>query len=136
MQHVITSVTGLTQILPHFLSKTVEECLKQPPRAEGSAAAKNLAQRDRFLGGGSVDIRTGIVGPRQTGLHVMLHLPLDQAMHRKSRRGGAPNSTRALCRPFGTRLRPSPTRHSRAALQVVPSPRDCFVAAVAIPSTW
>src|ERR1700733_22354 len=36
---------------------------------QASAAAKNLAQQHRFLRGGSVDIRSGIVGPRQPGLN-------------------------------------------------------------------
>src|ERR1700723_2209199 len=36
---------------------------------QSSAAAKNLVQQDRFLRGGSVDIRSGIVGPRQPGLN-------------------------------------------------------------------
>src|SRR5258708_34155823 len=36
---------------------------------KGSAAAKNLTHQDRFLGGGPVDIRSGIVGAWQPGLN-------------------------------------------------------------------
>src|SRR6202046_3228760 len=48
---------------------------------QGSAAAKNLAQQDRFLGGGSVDIRRGIVGPRQPGLNGHDAVRIETGLH-------------------------------------------------------
>ena len=48
---------------------------------QGSAAAKNLAQQDRFLGGGLVDIRTGIVGPRQPGLNGHDAVRIETGLH-------------------------------------------------------
>src|SRR6202050_1799593 len=48
---------------------------------QGSAAAKNLAQQDRFLGGGSVDIGSGIVGPRQPGLNGHDAVRIETGLH-------------------------------------------------------
>src|ERR1700728_3266295 len=48
---------------------------------QGSAAAKNLAHQDRFLGGGSVDIRTGIVRPRQPGLNGHDAVRIETGLH-------------------------------------------------------
>ena len=48
---------------------------------QGSAAAKNLAQQDRFLRRGSIDIRTGIVGPRQPGLNGHDAVRIETGLH-------------------------------------------------------
>src|SRR5882757_8528840 len=48
---------------------------------KGSAAAKNLAHQDRFLSGGPVDIRRGIVGPRQPGLNGYDAVRIETGLH-------------------------------------------------------
>ena len=50
---------------------------------QGSAAAKNLAQQDRFLRGGLIGIRRGIVGPRQPGLNGHDAVRIEAGLHRK-----------------------------------------------------
>ena len=48
---------------------------------QSSAAAKDLAQQDRFLGGGSIDIRSGIVGPGQPGLNRHHAIGIEPRLH-------------------------------------------------------
>ena len=48
---------------------------------QGSAAAKNLAQQDRFLRGGLIGIRGGIVGPRQPGLNGHDAVRIEAGLH-------------------------------------------------------
>src|SRR6202044_3025938 len=48
---------------------------------QDSAAAKNLAQQDRFLRRGSVDILTGIVRPRKPGLNGHNAVRIETGLH-------------------------------------------------------
>ena len=48
---------------------------------QGSAAAKNLAQQDRFLRGGLIGIRRGIVRPRQPGLNGHHAVRIETGLH-------------------------------------------------------
>ena len=48
---------------------------------QGPAAAKDLAHQDRFLGGGPVDIRCGIVGPWQPGLNGYDAVRIETGLH-------------------------------------------------------